>query len=197
MSLSQNSPTPDATTSTKGKAVILGGTAAVPTVPEASLTLTDITTNNVSTSAHGLQKKLPNDAKLFMDGTGAYSALYTRRSASGSSTSGTGGTSVATLTATGSNKFIGWEVFANQTNTAGTGLTVTITYSDATTTADSTAAAAASQILGNAGGLLRSTAGAYVALTAGSAKDVTGIAVITAGAGTGTRAAIISAVEVA
>lgn len=34
---------------------------------------TDITTLNVSTSAHGLQPKLPNDASKYMDGTGNYS----------------------------------------------------------------------------------------------------------------------------
>jgi len=34
---------------------------------------TDITTLNVSTSAHGLAPKLPNDATKYLDGTGAYS----------------------------------------------------------------------------------------------------------------------------
>lgn len=34
---------------------------------------TDITTLNVSTTAHGLTPKLPNDATKFLDGTGAYS----------------------------------------------------------------------------------------------------------------------------
>lgn len=33
---------------------------------------TDVTTLNVSTSAHGLAPKLPNDATKFLDGTGAY-----------------------------------------------------------------------------------------------------------------------------
>lgn len=33
---------------------------------------TDITTLNVSTSAHGLAPKLPNDATKYLDGTGAY-----------------------------------------------------------------------------------------------------------------------------
>ena len=33
---------------------------------------TDITTNNVSTTKHGLTPKLPNDATKYLDGTGAY-----------------------------------------------------------------------------------------------------------------------------
>ncbi len=40
---------------------------------EANLSLTDITTNNSSTSKHGLLKKLDNTATHYMDGTGAWS----------------------------------------------------------------------------------------------------------------------------
>ena len=39
-------------------------------------TLTDETNNNVSTSAHGLTPKLPNDATKYLDGTGAFSAPF-------------------------------------------------------------------------------------------------------------------------
>lgn len=39
---------------------------------EADLSLSDITTNNVSTSKHGLAPKLPNDATKYLDGTGAF-----------------------------------------------------------------------------------------------------------------------------
>ncbi len=46
--------------------------AAQPT--EANLSLSDILTNNVSTSKHGLVPKLPNDATLYLDGTGAWTA---------------------------------------------------------------------------------------------------------------------------
>lgn len=42
-------------------------------VVEGDLSLTDITTANVSTSKHGFAPKLPNDATKFLDGTGAYS----------------------------------------------------------------------------------------------------------------------------
>ncbi len=39
---------------------------------ESDLSITDITTNNVTTSAHGFTPKLPNDATKYLDGTGAY-----------------------------------------------------------------------------------------------------------------------------
>ncbi len=42
-------------------------------VSDSDLSLTDITTNNVSTSKHGFTPKLPNDATKYLDGTGAYS----------------------------------------------------------------------------------------------------------------------------
>jgi hypothetical protein len=40
---------------------------------EADLSLSDITTNDVSITKHGLAPKAPNDATKFLDGTGAYS----------------------------------------------------------------------------------------------------------------------------
>lgn len=42
------------------------------TLVEAALVLTDITTANVSTSAHGFTPKLPNDATKFLNGVGAF-----------------------------------------------------------------------------------------------------------------------------
>ena len=42
-------------------------------VTDADLLLSDITTNNVSTTKHGFAPKAPNDATKFLDGTGAYS----------------------------------------------------------------------------------------------------------------------------
>jgi hypothetical protein len=39
---------------------------------ESDLSVTDITTNDVSTSAHGFAPKLPNDATKFLNGVGAY-----------------------------------------------------------------------------------------------------------------------------
>lgn len=40
---------------------------------EANLVLTDVTTNNVTISAHGFAPKAPNDATKYLDGTGAWS----------------------------------------------------------------------------------------------------------------------------
>ena len=42
-------------------------------LPEGGLTLADNTTNNVSTTKHGLVPKAPNVATQYLDGTGAYS----------------------------------------------------------------------------------------------------------------------------
>lgn len=42
-------------------------------LPDSGLSLTDVTTNNVSTSKHGFAPKLPNDATKYLDGTGSYS----------------------------------------------------------------------------------------------------------------------------
>lgn len=50
-----------------------GGNITAATVVEAALGLTDITTANASTSAHGFLKKLDNNAAHYIDGTGAWS----------------------------------------------------------------------------------------------------------------------------
>src|SRR3990167_4381018 len=49
------------------------GAGTVLTCSDATITLTDVTTNNASTSAHGFLKKLSNTATEYMDGTGAWS----------------------------------------------------------------------------------------------------------------------------
>jgi hypothetical protein len=46
----------------------LGGSA----VTDATITTTDVTTNNVSITKHGWAPKAPNDATKYLDGTGAY-----------------------------------------------------------------------------------------------------------------------------
>lgn len=54
--------------------VLHGGAAlSYSTVVEADETLSNNTTNNVSTSKHGYAPILPNDATKYLDGTGAYS----------------------------------------------------------------------------------------------------------------------------
>ena len=42
-------------------------------VDDDQITLTDVTTNDVSTSAHGFAPKAPDDAAKKLDGTGAWS----------------------------------------------------------------------------------------------------------------------------
>ncbi len=48
--------------------------AGITTTPEANLGVSDITTNNASTSAHGFVPKLPNDITQFYNGIGGFSA---------------------------------------------------------------------------------------------------------------------------
>lgn len=45
------------------------------TINETDLSLTDITTANVSITKHGLMPKLPNDTAKFFDGTGSYDTI--------------------------------------------------------------------------------------------------------------------------
>jgi len=47
--------------------------AAASTPTDSSIVVTDNTSNNVSTSAHGFAPKLPNEATKYLDGTGVYS----------------------------------------------------------------------------------------------------------------------------
>jgi hypothetical protein len=46
---------------------------ATAAVTDATISTSDITTNNVSTAKHGWTPKVPNDATKYLDGTGAYS----------------------------------------------------------------------------------------------------------------------------
>lgn len=55
----------------KGRATAASNITITPA--ESSVTFTDITTNNVSTTKHGYAPKAPNDATKYLDGTGAYS----------------------------------------------------------------------------------------------------------------------------
>jgi hypothetical protein len=61
------------------------------TITDANLSISDITTNNVSTAKHGFAPKAPNDATKFLDGTGAYSTPAGGMSIGGSVTGGTAG----------------------------------------------------------------------------------------------------------
>ncbi len=70
------------------------GTIATGAIPETKLTFTDITTNNASTSKHGLLPKLPNNAAAYLDGTGNFSVPA-------GSGGGGGGSNVVIVTANG------------------------------------------------------------------------------------------------
>lgn len=63
--------TPVITWDAKGRLTVVSSATVTPA--ESSVTFTDITTNNVSTTKHGYTPKLPNDATRYLDGTGAYS----------------------------------------------------------------------------------------------------------------------------
>ncbi len=54
--------------------VLLYPSGLVPVV-DSTISTTDITTNNVSTSKHGFAPKAPNDGTKFLDGTGAYNQV--------------------------------------------------------------------------------------------------------------------------
>lgn len=56
-------------------ALFLNGAAfpAFAAVKDSDLSISDITNNNVSTAKHGFVPKAPNDATVFLDGTGGYS----------------------------------------------------------------------------------------------------------------------------
>lgn len=120
--------------------------------------------------------------------------------ASGSSTSGTAGTSIATLTAAVGKCFVAWNLVASHPNATNTAITITITYSDSTTDTLTTTTATACIVTGNAGGLIRTTSGGLpttgTVLVSLQNKAVTKIDVTTSGVGTGNRAATISALEI-
>lgn len=50
----------------------MGLSVSPPTVTEAQIILSDVTTDDVSTSKHGFVPKAPNDSTKFLNGVGAY-----------------------------------------------------------------------------------------------------------------------------
>jgi hypothetical protein len=121
----------------------------------------------------------------------ATAANYKR--ASGSTTSGS--TTVCELTATSGYRFVAWHIMASQTQAANTALTITITYTDDTTVTDTCANNTQTVMYANRGGIHRFLTNATTQITAGSDKDIKKLTVTATNAGTGTRAAIISATE--
>lgn len=149
-------------------------------------------------TASGLQAGALTNAMVNAAAAIAFTKLaVTPRAVQGTSSSGTAGTTVADCNISTGTKLVAWNVWAAQTNAAGTQLTVTITYADSTTTSLTTGATANAQIFGNAGDLIEVVAGVFTATGAlTTSKNVTRIQVITAGTGTGQRSAGISALEV-
>lgn len=79
LSVSQGGTGTTAAIPPAGYVLVSNGTAYVPqpvgaAVTDATIPITDITTNNVSISRHGFCPKSPNNSALFLDGTGGYSA---------------------------------------------------------------------------------------------------------------------------
>jgi hypothetical protein len=118
-------------------------------------------------------------------------ATDTKRSV-GSSTSGTAGTVVASITADSGKSLVGWHAIANSLTTANSNLRLTVTYSDTTTTTHDTIAGSDNILLANAGGCVTATSGIN-ASTPFFDKEVTQIEITTLGTGTGTRRGVISA----
>jgi len=55
-----------------GAVSVSGANTGDQTISDATISITDITDNNVSITAHGFAPKAPNDAAKYLDGTGAY-----------------------------------------------------------------------------------------------------------------------------
>lgn len=72
-------------------------------VDDADLVLSDVLTNNVSTTKHGFAPKLPNDATKYLDGTGAYSVP-----------AGGGGGSLKSAVPIATSAAVGTSLFATQ-----------------------------------------------------------------------------------
>lgn len=203
--LTGNYPNPTLAAAGGGAAGPIGSTSAIPVVTvdakgrvtaltSAAPTLDTIATANATAANVAL-----NSHKLtgVSNGTAAQDAatvaqLGVTDRASGSSASGTAGTVIASITAGAGNQLVAWTVFCSQAAAANSALTVTVTYTDSTTTSITTSVNAAQTVQGNAGGLVAPSGN----ITAGSTKQVSSVVVTTAGTGVGTRAAAIAAMEV-
>jgi hypothetical protein len=150
------------------------------TLAEAALALTDITTNNVTTSAHGFMPKLTNVAGNYFDATGSYNNTYIWRhtTVNNAITSITGGTGEGT---SGSRALAGGDVGGKITITTGTGPTAsatveTIVFSAAYASAPyvllTPANAAAAALTGNGQVYISSTSTTQFVITAGSTNLV-------------------------
>lgn len=120
----------------------------------------------------------------------------TVRHAAGQSASGTPGTVIAEVEAESGSTLVGWLVTA-RTNGATDGVTVTVTYTDDATSSYTSSANSSREVYANAGGIFESNSGAWIFQATDLTKQVTKLAVATAGEGTNNRSAAIVATETA
>lgn len=111
-----------------------------------------------------------------------------RTSATGSTT--ITGTVLADIVADPGMQLVALNILGTTDTSSGTNLTITVTYLDGTTTAVTMSA----QVTGNQGGVAQS--GGAGSVTQFSAKEIVEVKVVATGAGTGPRAASVSALEI-
>jgi hypothetical protein len=117
----------------------------------------------------------------------------TQNRSTGTSTSGTPGTAIASITAAAGNQLVSIHGVCSQTSSTTTQILITVTYSDSTTTTMTSSTPSNTIIVINDAGMISLTT---VQMVAHSAKKITSVAATTAGAGTGTRVAALSAIEI-
>lgn len=114
-----------------------------------------------------------------------------------------GGTSTATsptvfasITAATGKVLTRWTALAAHTNTASTAVTLRVTYTDDTTDSATTTVASNGHIIANPAGLMVTADNGFVSLTPlATDKSVKKIEALTSGSGSGTRSAVLAAVE--
>jgi hypothetical protein len=185
---------PVASVAATDTSIVIAGTATAPTIATGTLDVVAAQhppAANWSNNSHKITSVSNGTAA---QDAAAFGQLPTSVFASGTSSSGTAGTTVADLAAAANFQLIGLSFVMAQTSAASSNMTLTVTYNDSTTTSYTTTAAQFSSYVGNQGGTVQVNSAAGV--TTFSAKEITEVKVVTAGTGTGVRSATISALQV-
>lgn len=197
------SPATHPTAATLSKVVIGDGTnyvESIPAFPNASAIagkfIRSDGTNWIASTPTLPTTAGTNGNYLRSDGTNWLSTARLMQQQSGTSTSGTNGTVVASMTAGAGNQLVNFLAVADQTTAASTQTNINIVYSDGTFTTANSLPNQPVQIFVNYAGILVTQSAQFSALTALSAKKVTTINVTTQNTGVGTRGAIITAEEI-